>query len=25
MAFELSYFGMNLEKADLIKIAESIK
>jgi len=24
-AFELSYFGENLEKADLIKIAESIK
>jgi len=25
MAFELTYFGENLEKADLIKIAESIK
>jgi hypothetical protein len=25
MAFELSYFGMNLEKADLIRIAESLK
>ena len=25
MAFELSYFGTNLEKADLIRIAESLK
>jgi len=25
MAFELSYFGMHIEKADMIKIAESLK